>query len=89
MVMPHIFQDLLRIALGVDLGGGTLEPFLVLLQIAFGTATLLTLAPILMQIGHLFLADAIWIVFVLMTAEFLAGKPTFFDASSGSESATR
>lgn len=47
---------------------------LILCQVAFGAATLLMLAPILMQLGHLFLADAIWISFVLMTANFLADK---------------
>lgn len=45
---------------------------LILIQIAFGALTLLTLAPILMQLGHLLLADAVWIVFVLMAASFLA-----------------
>ena len=45
---------------------------LILVQIGFGALTLLTLAPILMQIGHLFLADAVWISFVLLTASFLA-----------------
>ena len=45
---------------------------LILMQISFGALTLLTLAPILMQIGHLFLADAVWISFVLLTANFLA-----------------
>lgn len=45
---------------------------LILIQIAFGALTLLTLAPILMQLGHLLLADAIWISFVLLAASFLA-----------------
>ena len=45
---------------------------LILIQIAFGAMTLLTLAPILMQLGHLFLADAVWISFVLLSASFLA-----------------
>ena len=45
---------------------------LILMQIAFGAATLLTLAPIVLQLGHLFLADAVWISFVLMTASFLS-----------------
>ncbi len=45
---------------------------LILVQIGFGALTLLTLAPILMQLGHLFLADAVWISFVLLTASFLA-----------------
>lgn len=45
---------------------------LILFQVGFGALTLLTLAPILMQLGHLFLVDAIWISFVLLTASFLA-----------------
>ncbi len=45
---------------------------LILLQVAFGAMTLLTLAPIVMQLGHLLLADAIWISFVLLTANFLS-----------------
>jgi len=45
---------------------------LILLQIAFGALTLLTLGPIVMQLGHLFLADAVWISFILMAANFLA-----------------
>lgn len=47
----------------------------VIVQVAFGAATLLTLGPIVMQIGHLFLADAIWISFVLCAAESLS-SPT-------------
>lgn len=45
---------------------------LIILQLAFGALTLLTLAPIVMQLGHLLLADAVWIVFVLMSASVLA-----------------
>jgi cytochrome c oxidase assembly protein subunit 15 len=45
---------------------------LIIVQIAFGSLTLLTLAPIVMQLGHLLLADIIWIVFVLMSANFLS-----------------
>ena len=45
---------------------------LVVAQLAFGAATLVTFAPIVMQLGHLLLADAVWIAFVLMTANFLA-----------------
>jgi heme A synthase len=44
----------------------------VLVQLAFGAATLLTLAPIVMQVGHLFLADLVWISFVLLTVSFFA-----------------
>ena len=45
---------------------------LVLVQFASGAITLLTLAPIVMQIVHLFLADTVWISFVLMSAGILA-----------------
>ncbi len=41
---------------------------LVIAQVAFGAITLLTLAPILIQLGHLFLADLVWISFVLLCA---------------------
>lgn len=43
----------------------------VLLQLAFGAATLLTLAPIVMQVGHLLLADLLWICFILLGASYL------------------
>lgn len=45
---------------------------LILMQLAFGAATLLTGAPIIMQLVHLLLADAVWIVFILLAASFLA-----------------
>ncbi len=45
---------------------------LVFVQIGFGALTLLMLAPILMQLGHLLLADLIWISFVLLSANILA-----------------
>lgn len=44
---------------------------LVLFQLLFGAATLFMLAPIVMQLGHLFLADSIWITFILMSACYL------------------
>jgi heme A synthase len=47
---------------------------LVLIQFASGAITLLLLAPIVMQIIHLFLADAVWIAFVLLSASFLADQ---------------
>ena len=50
---------------------------LLLAEIAFGSLTLLTLAPILMQLGHLLLADAIWIVFVLLSLEILAAPAAY------------
>lgn len=45
---------------------------LIIVQIVFGGLTLVMLAPIVMQVGHLLLADAIWITFVLMSVSFLA-----------------
>lgn len=45
---------------------------LVFVQLAFGAATLLMLAPIVMQLGHLLIADLIWISFVLLGMTFLA-----------------
>ncbi|MGI8640605.1 MAG: COX15/CtaA family protein [Pyrinomonadaceae bacterium] len=50
---------------------------LVLIQFASGALTLLTLAPIVMQIIHLFLADAVWISFVLLSASVLAEEQMF------------
>jgi heme A synthase len=47
---------------------------LILMQIAFGAATLLTGAPIIMQLIHLFLADAVWIDFTLLSVSFLANR---------------
>jgi heme A synthase len=48
---------------------------LVLVQIVFGGATLLMLAPIVMQLGHLLLADLLWIAFVLMSASAVFERP--------------
>ena len=45
---------------------------LVLGQLAFGAATLMTLAPIVMQLGHLLFADAIWVSYVLFAAAVLS-----------------
>lgn len=47
---------------------------LIIVQIAFGSATLLMLGPIVMQLGHLLLADAIWISYVLTVANFLSQR---------------
>lgn len=49
---------------------------LVVIQLAFGGITLVTGAPILMQLGHLLLADAIWISYVLLAAAALSDKGT-------------
>jgi heme a synthase len=43
---------------------------LILLQLIVGGLTLVTLAPIVMQIIHLLLADFVWISLVLMSASF-------------------
>jgi heme A synthase len=47
---------------------------LILIQFAWGAFTLLTLAPIVMQLVHLLLADAVWIAFVLLSANVLAER---------------
>jgi heme A synthase len=56
--------------------------FLIVAQFAFGALTLVTGAPILMQLGHLLLADAVWIVFVLLSASLLAEENSFVGSSS-------
>jgi heme A synthase len=61
---------------------------LILIQFASGAITLLTLAPIVMQLVHLLLADAVWIAFVLMSATILAEKSETENLSFGSETAT-
>lgn len=50
---------------------------LILIQFVSGAVLILLLTPIVMQLIHLFLADAIWIAFVLMAASFLADKKYF------------
>ena len=60
---------------------------LILIQFASGAITLLTLAPIVMQLVHLFLADAVWIAFVLMSAAILAKKSETENLSFASETA--
>jgi heme A synthase len=45
---------------------------IVVLQLAFGSLTFFTMAPILMQVGHLLLADLLWISFILLSANFLS-----------------
>ncbi len=58
---------------GVSRWSGILS-IVLLCQLAFGAATLLTLAPIVMQIGHLLLADAVWVSFVMLAANLLASR---------------
>jgi cytochrome c oxidase assembly protein subunit 15 len=45
---------------------------LILIQFAAGALTLLTLAPIVLQLIHLLLADLVWIAFILLSANVLA-----------------
>lgn len=45
---------------------------LLVLQVAAGSLTYFTHAPIVMQLVHLLLADLLWIVFVLMSVEWMA-----------------
>lgn len=52
--------------LSLTLGG------LVLAQLTAGVLNLLLLAPIFMQIVHLFLADSVWIIYVLLSASTLS-----------------
>lgn len=49
---------------------------LILVQIGFGAATLLTLSPIVMQLGHLLLADCVWISYVLFSVNLVYGRET-------------
>src|SRR5690606_6904004 len=46
--------------------------WLAIIQFFFGAATLLTHMPMLMQIGHLLLADLVWISFVMLAANTLS-----------------
>lgn len=69
--------------LGREAGQGTsakcwsnILSLLVICQLLFGAGTLLMLAPIIMQLGHLLLADLIWISFVMLGANFLAREPS-------------
>ncbi len=47
---------------------------LVLIQFAAGALTFLTLAPIVLQLVHLLLADLLWIAFVLLSANVLTER---------------
>jgi heme A synthase len=46
----------------------------IILQLIAGGLTLVMLAPIVMQLIHLLLADLLWISFILMASEFLASQ---------------
>ena len=51
---------------------------LVIGQVIFGGATLLTLGPIVMQLGHLLLADLVWIGFVLLVANYFSRRENIY-----------
>ncbi len=55
-------------------GWANVLSILVLIQFAAGALTLLTLAPIVLQLVHLLLADLLWIAFVLLSANVLAER---------------
>jgi heme A synthase len=48
---------------------------LVVIQLAAGFVNVLLLAPVWMQIIHLLLADSLWLVLILLSAEVLASGP--------------
>jgi heme A synthase len=60
--------------------------FLTLLQMGAGMINVLLLAPLWMQITHLFIADSLWTVLVLLTAEVIAfdGRPGSLPVPVGS-----
>lgn len=58
--------------------------YLVLAQLVLGATTLLTGAPILMQLMHLLLADLIWISFVLLGASLFTVYSAKADSIDGS-----
>ena len=60
---------------------------LVLVQIAFGSLTLLMRAPIVLQLGHLLIADAIWISYVLLSAAVLGNSVSFSATAAPLEAA--
>ena len=53
---------------------GTALTGLLVLQLFGGVLNVLLLAPVWMQVIHLLLADAVWIVFVLFAAEAVAAE---------------
>jgi heme A synthase len=57
---------------------------IVIVQLLVGGLTLVMLAPIVMQLIHLLLADLVWIIFILMSAEFLS-ETDGFDVSQKHE----
>jgi heme A synthase len=56
---------------------------LLIVQVIFGAATLLSLGPIVMQVGHLLLADLIWIFFNLLVLHLFTESPATERIDSG------
>jgi len=63
---------------------GNILIILVGIQFLSGALTLLMLAPIVLQLVHLLLADAVWIVFILMSANILAEENSYFAETKSS-----
>jgi len=59
----------------------TLLRGILLVQLAAGAANVLLLAPVWLQILHLFLADVVWILLILCLAEAPVGKTEFASVS--------
>ncbi len=58
-------------------------PGLVLLQLALGVTNLVLLAPLSLQLGHLLVADLLWIALVRFSADALAAPPLVSPDPSG------
>jgi heme A synthase len=54
---------------------------LAMAQVAAGLLDIVLLAPLWLQLGHLLLADAVWLALVLTAAAALSGKHVLFSAS--------
>jgi heme A synthase len=64
---------------------GVLSPILIVLlflQLAAGALNVALLAPVWLQLAHLFVADTIWVVLVLLTASALAQEAPSVDMAS-------
>jgi len=88
-ILASVFLILLTGWIAKETGGrhhtarwSNIVSLLILTQLAFGAATLLSLAPIVMQLGHLLLADAIWVAYVLFAASVLSAEPVLESRSS-------
>lgn len=59
---------------------------LVFIQLLAGVLNVVLLAPVWMQIVHLFLADMIWIVFILLSAETFSAATVRYGATDPRQS---